>query len=920
MATVYLAEDTRHHRRVAVKVLKPELAATLGPERFLREIEIAARLDHPHILPLYDSGEATGLLYYVMPYVEGESLRDRLSRDKQLSVDEALTIAREVADALSYAHSRGVIHRDIKPENILLAGGHARVADFGIARAIDAASGDRVTSTGLAVGTPSYMSPEQALGQVDLDGRSDLYSLGCVLYEMLAGVPPFSGPTVESIVRQHVAAEPVPVTTHRPAVPAAVAAALMRALSKVPADRFNPAAQFAEALRVPGGTESPVARPAVQRHRSRATLAVGALVLMLAAAAGALALIRGAAGPGTGERQRLLLADFSNETSDSANGATVTELLRVGLSQSTVISILDPQQVTRLLEYMRRDPSQGLPPAVALEVAERGGLAGIVTGEVRSIGQAVVVSARIVSPGGGVVLSVQESAETPAQLLDAVERVSTALRTRAGETLRSIRRNPPLAQVTTASMPALRLYAQGMQAFNQGDDVRAVSLLEEAVTIDSSFAMAYRKLAILLSNLGEQRARSVAAAEKAFEHRDRLTDRERLAVIASYHTVVSGNRDQILSAYRTLLDIYPDDIIALNNSGVIYGQLRDYARAADFYTRALLVDSTVRLHYSNLANALELAGQWDSASRVLDRYEARFPDNPEVLIARIIFAANRKDYPAAARLGDSLMAAQRGVVAWEALAYEWMASLSALTGQLTQGRRQWERSERLTAERNLPGAFLTRTARRAMNETLLTGTPEQGALLLNGALQQYPLRTLQPLDRPYGLLAMAFATVGRRDVARTLLAEFEASGEADHALEAEAWADGARGVIALTERRYDDAIGAFRRFDERTNCGTCAGPWMARTWDAGGQVDSAVAAFERFVNRPSSSVWYDAGHLAQGYFRLAELHEARGERQRAAEYYGRFADLWAAADEPLQPQVRRARDAAVRLTSEPRSR
>jgi serine/threonine-protein kinase len=248
MATVYLAEDLKHHRPVALKVLRPELAAALGPDRFLREIELAARLTHPHILPLHDSGNADGFLYYVMPYVEGESLRDRLTRETQLPVDDALQISREVADALSYAHSHGVIHRDIKPENILLESGHAVVADFGIAKAVDAAGGGRLTETGVAMGTPAYMSPEQAGGSRELDGRSDLYSLGCVLYEMLAGGPPFKGPTVESLVRQHLSAEPPNITSIRPSVPSWVVSALQRALAKTPADRFNPVALFAEAL------------------------------------------------------------------------------------------------------------------------------------------------------------------------------------------------------------------------------------------------------------------------------------------------------------------------------------------------------------------------------------------------------------------------------------------------------------------------------------------------------------------------------------------------------------------------------------------------------------------------------------------------------------------------------------------------
>ncbi len=251
MATVYLAHDRKLGRAVALKVLRPELAAALGAERFLREIEIAAKLAHPHILALHDCGEADGLLYYTMPYVEGESLRDRLTREKQLPLEEALRIAREVADALSYAHALGLVHRDIKPENILFEAGHAVVADFGIARAVSAAGGAKLTETGLAVGTPAYMSPEQAAGLSDVDGRSDLYSLGCVLYEMLAGETPYTGPTPQAVFAKKLS-EPLPrISVVREAVPPGVEGALNRALARTPADRWPTAADFAAALAHP---------------------------------------------------------------------------------------------------------------------------------------------------------------------------------------------------------------------------------------------------------------------------------------------------------------------------------------------------------------------------------------------------------------------------------------------------------------------------------------------------------------------------------------------------------------------------------------------------------------------------------------------------------------------------------------------
>jgi serine/threonine-protein kinase len=248
MATVYLAEDLKHHRQVAIKLLDPELARALGTERFLREVEITANLNHPHILPLLDSGEADEFLYYVMPYVEGETLRDKIQREKQLAVDEALEITRSVARALSYAHRHDVVHRDIKPENVLLSAGEAVVADFGIAKAITEAGEKQLTETGLGVGTPAYMSPEQMTGERALDGRSDLYSLGCVLYEMLVGEPPYTGPTVQVILARK-SVEPVPrLKIARETVPDVVEQATRRALAKTPADRFATAEQFAEAL------------------------------------------------------------------------------------------------------------------------------------------------------------------------------------------------------------------------------------------------------------------------------------------------------------------------------------------------------------------------------------------------------------------------------------------------------------------------------------------------------------------------------------------------------------------------------------------------------------------------------------------------------------------------------------------------
>ena len=389
MATVHLAEDLRHRRKVAIKVLRPELAAALGAERFLREIETTAGLRHPHILPLFDSGDAEGFLYYVMPLVEGESLRDRLEREKQLPIDDALAIAREVADALGYAHARGIVHRDIKPENILLEGGHAVVADFGIATAVSAAGGDRITQTGMAVGTPLYMSPEQAAGERDLDGRSDLYALGCVLYEMLGGQPPFTGPTVEVVARQHIAVQAAPITNLRPTVPAAVAGALARILAKNPADRFSPAAQFVQALTSGAGAPAGPGRSRWSAKRI-GVAAAGALALAVGLWLVGRAVLRAGAGP---RYERIAVLPLDNQTGDTSRAFFADGMTR------ELIGVLTDAGV-HTLGYRAVATYRGTTLPVD-RLARDLGVDALVTGTVLQAGDIVQVAVELTDPRSG---------------------------------------------------------------------------------------------------------------------------------------------------------------------------------------------------------------------------------------------------------------------------------------------------------------------------------------------------------------------------------------------------------------------------------------------------------------------------------------------------------------------------------------
>ena len=312
MATVYLAQDMKHDRKVAIKVLRSELAAVIGADRFLAEIKTTANLQHPHILPLHDSGEAGPYLFYVMPYVEGESLRDRLNREKQLPINDAIRIATEVASALDYAHRHGVIHRDIKPENILLHDGSALVADFGIALAASKATNNRMTETGMSLGTPNYMSPEQAMGEREITSRADVYALGCVTYEMLVGEPPFTGPTAQSIVAKVMTVEPAALLAQRKTIPPEVESAVFTALEKLPADRFATAAEFAAALTNPTAT---VARTGVRRVVTtgrRGWLTAAAFIaaaLTIGAMLGGRRVSAGSVGPADVVRARLALGD-----------------------------------------------------------------------------------------------------------------------------------------------------------------------------------------------------------------------------------------------------------------------------------------------------------------------------------------------------------------------------------------------------------------------------------------------------------------------------------------------------------------------------------------------------------------------------------------------------------------------------------
>jgi len=1018
MATVYLAEDLKHRRKVALKVLRPELAATLGPQRFLREIEIAAQLQHPHILPLLDSGEAEGFLYYVMPFIDGESLRDRLARQGELPIPEAVRILAEVADALAQAHSLGVVHRDIKPDNVMLSGRHALVTDFGVAKAVSEATGRQtMTTAGVALGTPAYMAPEQATADPHVDHRADLYALGAMGYELLTGRPPFTGITPQQVLAAHVTQTADPVTAHRPSVSPVLSDVIMKCLAKRPADRWQSAeellAQLEPLAATSGGTTPTQTAPVTAvtgavdpwyghparvgglfalvsvamlgvvyfltvqlglpywvlwgalallgaglpimlvtglRERRRAQARTTGMVVRTptgmdrlftwrrAIAGGVLAFSVLAAGTivytamrllGIGPvgtlvasgklatRDKVLVADFTNRTADSTLGQTVTEAFRIDLAQSPVVSVLASTAVAEALQRMERDPSKPLDAAATREVALRTGAKGVVEGEISPIGKGMVLTARLTSPTDGAELvALRETADNDAGLLAAIDRLSKRMRERIGESLRTIRSNEPLDQVTTGSLEALRLYTQGAAAADGGNFEQGIALLQQAVALDTGFAMAWRKLGVAYINSGADYSKTVAAYTKAFQHRDRLPEVERYLTAASYYDNVELDLDKSIAAYRAVLQINPDQTTALNNLAGVLLTRRQYAEAEQLLLHAVQVDPTGVTFYIQAIEAQLLQGKRAEAAATLDRFAKEVPRSPILPMIQAQAATSREAYDSAQLLFRA--AAGRPEPGLQAFALNSLASIDLIHGKLASAERSYRDLMAVSEKRAQPGTYVANAALIA-DIGAIYRRDQAGALKpVEAALERYPLTKMPALDRPYVELALAYALGGQATRAKQMLAEYE-TNVPEAIRRTNPWRHYAAGLTALADARAPDAITEFRAWcDELAGCADQGTFELGLAYDAAKQPDSALAVYNRAVTAPRhlSSFYSDAYDLARNYKRLGELYEERGNRDRAVEYYGKMIDLWKDADPELQPQVKEIKDRVAKLVGE----
>jgi serine/threonine-protein kinase len=599
MGTVYLARDLKHDRPVAIKTIHPDRTNEDVRARFEREISITSHLQHPHILPLLDSGVAGGVLYYVMPYIEGESLRERLDHEGRLPLEEALRIARQVANGLGYAHGHGVVHRDIKPGNIMLTAGEVVLTDFGIAKAITETAGEHLTQTGQTFGSPAYMSPEQ-VGEGEVDGRSDIYSLGCVVYEMLAGEPPFAGSTPLETIARSVGEQATPLRSKVEGVPPDVERAVHKALGKKPKDRYETAEAFAEALA--GGRKAAVARALTPARVGLRWLRIGTAVALGVAAIFAVRVLLPPDSAPQPTASRIAVFPFSvrGGTEIEYLGEGMVDLLGTKLDGAGELRSVDARALLASLEGAAPDIQR------ARQVARKYGAGLVVLGNIVEVSGRLQLSASVYRTGGGASIT---SARAEGQTDGIFELVDDM----AAQMLGDLRGGPGeriarIAAVTTSSVPALKDYLTGEQAFRAGDFDVALESFRRATERDTSFALAYYRLSIAaewsLADADLGRSAAVEAARRSH----RLSEHDGL-LLKAFVAARRGDAEEAERLYRGIVAAYPEDIEAWFQLGEVlfhYGPLRGRSIAASksAWERVLELepgDVNARVHLARIA-------------------------------------------------------------------------------------------------------------------------------------------------------------------------------------------------------------------------------------------------------------------------------------------------------------------------------
>ncbi len=890
MAIVYLAQDVKHDRRVALKLMRPEIQESVGTERFLREIRISAKLSHPHILPLLDSGEEEGLLYYVMPFVEGESLRERLDREHQIPIEDALQITRDVASALGYAHEAGVVHRDIKPANIMLSDGKPVVTDFGIARALDVAGGEKLTATGLSIGTPTYMSPEQAGGEVQVDGRADLYALGCVLYEMLAGEPPYTGSSPRAVMVKMLTDAIPSVRRLRETVSLPLDEVVTKALAKSTADRYSTASHMIEALAPERLGAAPRRRIRWRRWLGGAAAAMAVLLFSGFLVARNRVGVFGLAQPIT-----IVLAAPPEVPGDSTLGLAIQVGLQRALVESARVTSLPVDRVRRTLENMGRSPDARLDSALALEVAERNGAGGVVLASVLQVGGGYQLSAQVLSPTGELIAAARANARGQDSLLVTIDVLASGLRLELGDKARDLERSRDLSGVLTSSLQALRLWAQADAILGSGDFglyLEAEALLTQATMLDPDFGEAYVGLFAIRQILD---ADYLAPAEHLVAMRESSSSEEQFGIdLLDYLfvgrdppaileiTVQMARRLDLPGLALTFFSKYTPDEIAVYRAFIrqlnsnAYGEMGDRERELEWLdliirdADAVPYNSTLPVSFANAAMALAALGDRVGAERMLEERSERFPGSTSEV--QLMIAISGREWERATLLIRALHSDQGLVGAPYILAL--LGTVEAVRGRPSESREAFESARDAARQLDQPYLETIVQFRRAEAEFYAMDEPGRAAEIV-ASLLSAP-RSDVGMERRMAVqaqnLAAAMCVTGALDestAARLCTLDLPVDSVRDEieALELMQWK-------AIEDGRLDDAVA----IGSGPDLGKGGAPRLharipsAIAFERLGQPDSAAAVYRELLEKtPATLINHIPASLVRRSFVLRRL-------------------------------------------------
>ena len=1025
MSRTYVAMERSLARRVVVKVLSPDLVAGVSVDRFKREILLAAQMQHPHVVPVLSSGDANGLPWFTMPYVEGESLRARLSRGP-LSTTEAVSVLRDVARALAFAHARGVVHRDIKPDNVLLSEGSATVTDFGIAKAISAArtggGGETLTMAGTSIGTPAYMAPEQAAGDPNIDHRSDIYAFGCMAYEVLTGRPPFIGQSPAKLLGAHLGEKPRDVRELRADTPESLAALVMQSLEKDPAARPQMATDLVRVLdtvtssgaaaaapgilagRIPIGkaigfwalgaalvgltawaatvviglpdwvlpgsigvmlaglpiigftawvqrvahrsyTATPTFTPGGSSTTAQGTLhtlaikasphvswrrtwmggavAVGAFVVLVVGWMVMRALGIGPAGSllGAGKlaaNDQIIITDFKSPADDSTLGVTVAEALRADVSQSSILRVLPRLAIIDILRLMQRPSESRIDFDLARTIASREGLKAVLDGDIVSLGGRYRLTTRLISAQDGSQLATfTEDADSQNDLIPAIGRLGKQLRAKAGESLKDVREASALERVTTSSLDALRKYTNANVTFDRtGDYQQAIPLMTEAVVLDSTFAMAWRRLSMWYVNTGSlERARE--AAIEAYRFADRLSDVERHLTLGTYYS--NGpkvDEERALAAYQSALERDSLNSVALNNAALILARRREWQKSLEYRLRGAAQRGATPQNFTNALSAAATLGRWELADSLQREFALRFPTNPSAIFTPARAAAYRGEFDRAEQLEREVLPRVQGSQSAMMNHLGFSGDLALVRGKVVESLRAKTEQRDRQARAGNTTARLTLGFDSVMAAALVLEDVAQARVLLDRAVRRAPVDSIPYFDRNYDIYLSVAAFAGDTARARQWHRDGRESWERyGRTVDRPAWESFNDAMLALAERRDNDALAGLRDADQRNlsrlDLLTAARFIVHNRVQA---VDSAIAAGEEYLSVTSAArLGSDALFLAGIRQRLGEMYEAKGNIDKALAHYTAFVELWKNADPELQPRVRDVRGRIERL-------